>query len=77
MFINSNWTSCSVNMVYIISLLYNSFCYITFQVFDLGDEAPDSVLRRLYLNIERLKGNGDHFAAEIEERMKIIVSRIL
>lgn len=45
-----------------------------YQVFDLGDEAPDSVLRRLYLNIERLKGNGDHFAAEIEERMKIIVA---
>lgn len=26
-----------------------------YQVFDLGEEAPDSVLRRLYLNIERLK----------------------
>ncbi|CAN4104882.1 unnamed protein product [Withania somnifera] len=43
-------------------------------VFDLGEEAPDSVLRRLYLNIERLKSNGDQFAAEIEERMRIIVA---
>ncbi|KAL3363984.1 hypothetical protein AABB24_012960 [Solanum stoloniferum] len=45
-----------------------------YQVFDLGEEAPDSVLRRLYLNIERLKGNGDQFAGEIEERMRIIVA---
>ncbi|KAK4368514.1 hypothetical protein RND71_012306 [Anisodus tanguticus] len=45
-----------------------------YQVFDLGEEAPDSVLRRLYLNIGRLKSNGDQFAAEIEERMRIIVA---
>uniref|UniRef100_M1DFG1 Diacylglycerol kinase variant B n=1 Tax=Solanum tuberosum TaxID=4113 RepID=M1DFG1_SOLTU len=45
-----------------------------YKVFNLGDEAPDSVLRRLYLNIERLKGNGGRFFAEIEKRMIIIVA---
>ncbi|CAN4103388.1 unnamed protein product [Withania somnifera] len=44
------------------------------QVFDLGEEAPDSALRRLYLNIERLKSNGDQFATEVEQRMRIIVA---
>uniref|UniRef100_M1DWH5 Diacylglycerol kinase variant B n=1 Tax=Solanum tuberosum TaxID=4113 RepID=M1DWH5_SOLTU len=47
-----------------------------YKVFYLGDEVPDSVLRRLYLNIERLKGNGDRFSAEIEERMRIIVAGV-
>ncbi|KAH0738260.1 hypothetical protein KY290_036965 [Solanum tuberosum] len=45
-----------------------------YKVFDLGDETPDSVLRRLYLNIERLKGNGDRCSVEIDERMRIIVA---
>jgi diacylglycerol kinase (ATP) len=45
------------------------------QVFDLGEEAPDSVLRKLYLNIEKLKFSGDEFAYKIEERLRIIVSR--
>ncbi|KAH0685954.1 hypothetical protein KY285_016503 [Solanum tuberosum] len=45
-----------------------------YKVFNLGDETLDSVLRRLYLNIERLKGNGGRFSAEIEERMRIIVA---
>nr|XP_027061565.1 diacylglycerol kinase 5 isoform X2 [Coffea arabica] len=44
------------------------------QVFDLGGEAPDAVLRRLYLHLETLKLNGDEFAPEIEERLKIIVA---
>ena len=44
------------------------------QVFDLGGEAPDAVLRRLYLHLETLKLNGDEFAPKIEERLKIIVS---
>uniref|UniRef100_M1C463 Diacylglycerol kinase variant B n=1 Tax=Solanum tuberosum TaxID=4113 RepID=M1C463_SOLTU len=56
--------------------LLRTFCHLLnkYKVFDLGDEAPDSVLRRLYLNIERLKGNGDRFSAEIDERMRIIVA---
>nr|XP_009774758.1 PREDICTED: diacylglycerol kinase 5 isoform X2 [Nicotiana sylvestris] len=45
-----------------------------YQVFDLGEEAPDSVLRRMYLNIEKLKSGGDQFAAKTEERMRIIVA---
>ncbi|KAJ4847880.1 Diacylglycerol kinase 5 [Turnera subulata] len=44
------------------------------QVFDLGKEAPDVVLRRIYLNIERLKASGDAFAAKIQERLRIIVA---
>ncbi|XP_069146202.1 diacylglycerol kinase 5 isoform X1 [Solanum lycopersicum] len=44
------------------------------QVFDLGKETPDSVLRRLYLNLEKLKSNGDKFAVKLEERLRIIVA---
>lgn len=42
------------------------------QVFDLGLETPDKVLRRIYLNLERLKD--DDFARQIREKLKIIVS---
>lgn len=52
-------------------------CILTFQVFDLGKETPDSVLHRLYLNLEKLKNNGDEFAAKLEERLRIIVSTTL
>lgn len=45
-----------------------------FQVVNLGEEAPDRVLRRLFLNFERLKSNDDKIAAELEENLKIIVS---
>lgn len=41
---------------------------------DLRAEAPDKVLHKLYRNLERLKSSGDHFATEIEKRLKIIVS---
>ncbi|KAK1308894.1 Diacylglycerol kinase 5 [Acorus calamus] len=44
------------------------------QVFDLGEEAPDKVLHRLYRNLERLKSNGSEFAAEIQKRLRIIVA---
>ncbi|XP_024015824.1 diacylglycerol kinase 5 isoform X2 [Eutrema salsugineum] len=42
------------------------------QVFDLGQETPDKVLRRIYLNLERLKD--DDFARQIREKLKIIVA---
>lgn len=53
-----------------------TFCHLLnkYKVFYLGDGTSDSVLHRLYLNIERLKGNSDRFDAEIEERIKIIVA---
>ncbi|KAM7498201.1 hypothetical protein LguiA_022615 [Lonicera macranthoides] len=44
------------------------------QVFDLGEVAPDDVLRRLYLTLETLKLNGDELAPKIQERLKIIVA---
>ncbi|XP_058208961.1 diacylglycerol kinase 1-like isoform X3 [Rhododendron vialii] len=44
------------------------------QVFDLLEEAPDDVLRRLYLNLEKLKLNGDELAPKIQERLRIIVA---
>ncbi|KAA8526440.1 hypothetical protein F0562_008357 [Nyssa sinensis] len=44
------------------------------QVFNLGEEAPDNVLRKLYLNLENLKCNGDEFASKFQERLKIIVA---
>lgn len=45
-----------------------------FQVFDLGEEAPDKVLRRIYGNFESLKQQGDQFAIRTMERLKLIVS---
>ncbi|XP_057460869.1 diacylglycerol kinase 5-like [Actinidia eriantha] len=44
------------------------------QVIDLLEEAPDDVLRRLYLNLEKLKNNGDKLAPIVEERLRIIVA---
>ncbi|XP_020549385.1 diacylglycerol kinase 5 [Sesamum indicum] len=46
----------------------------TNQVFDLGDEAPDKVLSRLFVNLERLKNNGDQFALILEKKLRIIVA---
>lgn len=44
------------------------------QVFDLGEEAPDKVLSRIFLNLERLKNEGDDLAIIIQEKLRIIVS---
>ncbi|KAL2327731.1 hypothetical protein Fmac_021158 [Flemingia macrophylla] len=44
------------------------------QVFELGKNAPDKVLQRLYATLEMLKHNGDNFAAEIQNRLRIIVA---
>ncbi|KAK7312960.1 hypothetical protein VNO77_37239 [Canavalia gladiata] len=44
------------------------------QVFDLGKDAPDKVLHQLYATLETLKYEGDNFAAEIENRLRIIVA---
>ncbi|WOL12982.1 diacylglycerol kinase 5-like isoform X1 [Canna indica] len=44
------------------------------QVFDLKEEAPDKVLHKLYGNLETLKSKGDHFAAEILNRLRLIVA---
>ncbi|KAK7262713.1 hypothetical protein RJT34_30290 [Clitoria ternatea] len=44
------------------------------QVFDLGKDAPDKVLQRLYATLETLKHNGDDFAAQIQHRLRIIVA---
>ncbi|XP_042464561.1 diacylglycerol kinase 5-like isoform X1 [Zingiber officinale] len=44
------------------------------QVFDLGEEAPDKVLHRLYGNIEKLKSEGDHLATHIEKTLRLIVA---
>ncbi|CAL5432007.1 unnamed protein product [Camellia sinensis] len=44
------------------------------QVVDLLEEAPDAVLHRLYLNLEKLKLSGDELALRIEENLRIIVA---
>ncbi|XP_030928967.1 diacylglycerol kinase 5 isoform X1 [Quercus lobata] len=44
------------------------------QVFDLGEEAPDEVLRRIYVNLEKLKISGDELAVKIQDRLKLIVA---
>lgn len=45
-----------------------------FQVFDLGEEAPDKVLRRIYVNLEKLKNSGDELAVKIQKNLRLIVS---
>ena len=47
-----------------------------FQVFDLGEKAPDKVLHQLYVTLGTLKYSGDILATEIEKRLRIIVSWI-
>ncbi|KAG6521151.1 hypothetical protein ZIOFF_018217 [Zingiber officinale] len=44
------------------------------QVFDLGEEAPDKVLYRLYANFEKLKSEGDRLAEHIEKKLRLIVA---
>ncbi|KAF7848228.1 hypothetical protein BT93_L2179 [Corymbia citriodora subsp. variegata] len=44
------------------------------QVFDLGEEAPDKVLRRIYLNLEKLRSDGDELATQVQQALKIIVA---
>ncbi|GMP93384.1 hypothetical protein CsSME_00043245 [Camellia sinensis var. sinensis] len=44
------------------------------QVVDLLEEALDAVLHRLYLNLEKLKLNGDELALRIQENLRIIVA---
>ncbi|TYG36599.1 hypothetical protein ES288_D13G076600v1 [Gossypium darwinii] len=44
------------------------------QIFDVGEEAPDKVLRRVYTRLEKLKQEKDEFATKIHERLRIIVA---
>ncbi|XP_028110344.1 diacylglycerol kinase 5-like [Camellia sinensis] len=44
------------------------------QVVDLLEETLDAVLHRLYLNLEKLKLNGDELALRIQENLRIIVA---
>lgn len=40
----------------------------------MGEEAPDAVLRRIFLNLEKLKLNGDEIAVDIQKKLRLIVS---
>ncbi|PWA81041.1 NAD kinase/diacylglycerol kinase-like domain-containing protein [Artemisia annua] len=44
------------------------------QVFDLKEKAPDKVLHQLFLNLEKLKHEGDSLASEIQKKLRIIVA---
>ncbi|KAG8473343.1 hypothetical protein CXB51_035458 [Gossypium anomalum] len=44
------------------------------QIFDVGEEAPDKVLRKVYTRLEKLKQEKDEFATKIHERLRIIVA---
>lgn len=44
------------------------------QVFDLGLESPEKVLSRIYMNLEKLKLEGNEAAAKIQGTLKIIVA---
>ncbi|XP_010277913.1 PREDICTED: diacylglycerol kinase 5-like isoform X2 [Nelumbo nucifera] len=44
------------------------------QVFDLSEEAPDKVLNKIYITLERLKLSGYGFASEIQKRLRLIVA---
>nr|GEW27128.1 diacylglycerol kinase 5-like isoform X1 [Tanacetum cinerariifolium] len=44
------------------------------QVFDLGEDAPDEVLHRVYLTLDYLRLNGDTLANNIKQRLRVIVA---
>ncbi|CAM9000099.1 unnamed protein product [Rhodiola kirilowii] len=44
------------------------------QVFDLSKEAPEKSLSRVYVNLEKLKLDGDEFSTKIEEKLRLIVA---
>ncbi|XP_062106243.1 diacylglycerol kinase 5-like isoform X2 [Humulus lupulus] len=44
------------------------------QVFDLGEEGPDKILRRIYVNLAKLQREGDKFATHIQENLRLIVA---
>ncbi|KAL5581896.1 hypothetical protein UlMin_014338 [Ulmus minor] len=44
------------------------------QVFDLGEEAPDKVLHKIYVNFEKLKVEGDEIGNNIKEKLRLIVA---
>ncbi|XP_030485059.2 diacylglycerol kinase 5 [Cannabis sativa] len=44
------------------------------QVFDLGEEGPDKILRRIYVNLAQLQREGDKFATHIQENLRLIVA---
>ncbi|KAF9611507.1 hypothetical protein IFM89_032553, partial [Coptis chinensis] len=44
------------------------------QVFDLGEEAPDKVLHKIYVTLEKLKFSGDNIAHETYNRLRLIVA---
>ncbi|XP_047944634.1 diacylglycerol kinase 1-like [Salvia hispanica] len=44
------------------------------QVIDLGEEAPDRVIRKVFINLERLKKQGDENAFWIEDKLRLIVA---
>ncbi|PIA34414.1 hypothetical protein AQUCO_03800196v1 [Aquilegia coerulea] len=44
------------------------------QVFDLGEESPDKVLHKIYVNLEKLRCREDNFAIEIYKRLRLIVA---
>ncbi|KAL9297650.1 hypothetical protein ACSQ67_023546 [Phaseolus vulgaris] len=44
------------------------------QVFDLGEQAPDTVLRTVYANLESLNLQGHQFAETMMKKLKLIVA---
>ncbi|KAH7532944.1 hypothetical protein FEM48_Zijuj04G0077200 [Ziziphus jujuba var. spinosa] len=44
------------------------------QVIDLDKEAPDKVLSRIYMNLEKLKIEEDKFAINIQDKLRLIVA---
>lgn len=67
-----SWDASSVNSVKEQFPFF--FLLQHFKVFDVSKEAPDKVLHRIYLNLEKLKLDGDEYAAKIQEELRIIVS---
>lgn len=50
--------------------------YLNYQVFDLGENAPDKVLHQLYATLEVLKSTGDILAGEVQKKLRIIVRSV-
>ncbi|KAI9083199.1 hypothetical protein K1719_034932 [Acacia pycnantha] len=61
-------------MEFAIEIIQSNVQRNIFQVFDLGEEAPDKVLRRIYANFENFKLQDDQFGIKTTERLKLIVA---
>ncbi|KAF5726418.1 diacylglycerol kinase 5 [Tripterygium wilfordii] len=46
------------------------------QIYELGEQSPDKILNKIFMNLESLKNDCDELAAKIHERLQIIAHHV-